>query len=122
MGKSSTSFKKGHKPVSPGRKPLPKETMEARNLSYNEMCTTVIEVRHLTPNDLKKIDMNNVSLGKRAIINAYAKLDYRGIKDYEDRLWGKAKETLDLGLNLDELDEHQLNKLNEIRKRVLDNG
>lgn len=99
MGKSSTSFKKGHKPVSPGRTPLPKDVLAARALSYDELCRTVIEVRMLTPDDLKKIDMNKMSLGKRAIINAYAKLDYRGIKDYEDRLWGKAKETIDLGLN-----------------------
>lgn len=34
-------------------------------------------------------------LGKRAIINAYATLDYKAIKDFEDRLWGKAKETVD---------------------------
>ena len=40
------------------------------------------------------------TLGKRAIMNAFIKLDYRGIKEYEDRLWGKAKETIDLDANL----------------------
>jgi hypothetical protein len=91
---NKTSFKKGN--PGGGRKPLPMDILEARNLSYEDMCRTVIEVRNLSPTDIKKIDMEKVSLGKRAIMNAYAKLDYRGIKDYEDRLWGKAKEIMDV--------------------------
>ena len=87
-------FKKGEG----GRKPLPADIKAARNLSYEEMCRSVIEVRNLTPEQVKKIDLDKETLGKRAILNAFVKLDYKGIKEYEDRLWGKAKETVDLDL------------------------
>jgi len=96
MGKSATSFKKGHKPVSPGRPPLPADIRAARNLSYEEMCRTVIQVREMTTAELKQIDLEQVPLGKRMIINAYAKMDFRGVQIYEDRLWGKAKERVEL--------------------------
>ena len=90
------NFPKGHR--FGGRKPLPDDIKEARTLSYNEMCRTVIEVRGLTPEKVKKLDIEKETLGKRAIMNAFVKLDYRGIKDYEDRLWGKAKENIDLAI------------------------
>ena len=88
------NFAKGNKIG--GRKALPADIKAARNLSYEDMCRTVIEVRNMTPETVKKEDMEKVPLGERAIINAYAKLDYRGIKDYEDRLWGKARESMEL--------------------------
>jgi len=88
------NFKKGEG----GRKPLPEDIKMARNLSYEEMCKTVIEVRKLTPEKVKDENMDKMPLGKRAILNAYAKLDYKGIKEYEDRLWGKAKESYDIEL------------------------
>jgi len=50
----------------------------------------------MTPAELKQIDLENIPFGKRAIINAYARMDYRAIKEYEDRVWGKAKETVAL--------------------------
>ena len=88
------NFAKGNKIG--GRKALPADIKAARNLSYEDMCRTVIEVREMTPETVKKENMEKVPLGKRAIMNAYAKLDYRGIKDYEDRLWGKSKESVEL--------------------------
>ena len=90
-------FKKGEG----GRKPLPEDIKAARNMSYEDMCRTVIEVRNLTTEKLKEEEIDKIPLGKRAIINAYAKLEYKGIKDYEDRLWGKAKETIDLESNIE---------------------
>jgi len=103
MGKSSTSFKKGHKPASPGRPKLPADIRAAKTLSYEEMCRTVIEIRSFTPKKIKGLNMEEMPLGKRAIINAYIKLDYNGIRQYEDRLWGKATETIDANVsgNLD---------------------
>jgi hypothetical protein len=101
MAKTSTSFKKGQGGNPKGRKPLPADIRVARSLSYEEMCRTVIDVRNLTPEDIKKSDMEKMTVGKRAILNAYVKLDYAGIKIYEDRLWGKAKETIDLGNTAD---------------------
>lgn len=79
-----------------GRKPLPKDILAARAMATEEMLRTVIEVRRMTTGDVKKLDLDKVPLGKRAIISAYAKNDYKGIKDYEDRLFGKAHETLSL--------------------------
>jgi hypothetical protein len=90
-------FKKGEG----GRKPLPADIKAARNLSYEDMCRTVIKVRKMTRKDVKAEDNDELELGKRAIMNAYAKLDYRAIYDYENRLWGKAKETLDLNPDQD---------------------
>ncbi len=109
MAKNKTSFKKGHKAVSPGRPQLPDDIKEARNMSFNDMCRTVIEVRNLTPSEIKNENMETISLGRRAIMNAYAKNDYRGIKDYEDRLWGKAKETIDATINSSE--NHDLDEV-----------
>src|SRR5271157_5312052 len=91
---NQTSFKKGN--PGGGRKTLPADIRAARNMSYEDMCHTVIETRNMTPAELKQIDLENIPFGKRAIINAYAKMDYRAIKEYEDRVWGKAKETVAL--------------------------
>jgi hypothetical protein len=90
-------FKKGEG----GRKPLPADVKAARSLSYEEMCRTVMDVINMTRKDVKKADNDDLPLGKRAIMNAYAKLDYRAIYDYENRLWGKAKETVDLNPDQD---------------------
>lgn len=95
-------FAKGH--TLGGRRKLSSDIRAARSVSYEQMCRTVINTRNMTPAELKQIDLENISLGKRAIINAYAKMDYRAIKEYEDRLWGKAKETVAL---MDETDYSQ---------------
>lgn len=95
-------FKKGNKLG--GRPKLPEDIRAARTLSYNNMCRTVMEVMNMTVEDLKKVEMEKIPLGKRAIITAYATLDYKGIKEYEDRLWGKAKDNVNLiseeGMNI----------------------
>jgi len=85
------NFKKGEG----GRKPDPPDIKAAKNMSYEEMCRTVIDVRNMTPAEIKKINLEIIPLGKRAIMNAYVKLDYRGIESYENRLWGRATETID---------------------------
>src|SRR5271157_2288214 len=89
-----TAFKKGN--PGGGRKPLPADIRAARNLSYEEMCRTVIQVGKMTPAELKQIDLEQVPLGKRLIINSYAKMDYRAVQIYEDRLWGKAKDRVEI--------------------------
>ena len=109
-GGNKGSFKKGNK-MGQGRKKLPEDIRAARNLSYEQMCRTVIEVRSLTPGDAKKLDLEKEPLGKRAILNAYVKLDYRGIKNYEDRLWGKATETYKMKHGVDEESSGQIRGL-----------
>ena len=87
-------FIKGNK--SGGRPQLSEDIKASKKMSFEDMCRTVIEVRAMTAEDIEQMDVRKIPLGKRAIMNAFAKLDYRGIKDYEDRLWGKAKENIDL--------------------------
>ena len=86
-------FKKGHKLG--GRPKLPDDIRAARNLSYEDMCRMVIEVRGMSPKDAEK-KLKQCELGMRAIITAYLNLDYRAIKEYEDRLFGKAKDIIDI--------------------------
>lgn len=88
-----------------GRKALPDDIKAARNLSYEEMCRTVIDVRNLTPAQVRSMNLEEEPLGKRAIINAYVKMDYRGIVEYENRLWGKAREHIDLNTEKDRFDD-----------------
>lgn len=99
MAKNRTSFKKGQIANPKGRKPLPADVRASRNMSHEELCRTVIEVRNMTYREALTIDKDLISLAKRAILNAYVKLDYRGIKEYEDRLWGKAQEKMMIGMN-----------------------
>jgi hypothetical protein len=93
-------FIKGNKEG--GRKALPDDIMAARNLSYEEMCRMVIDIRSMTLQEAEtRLSPENalyIPLGERAIMKAYVNLDYKGITDYENRLWGKAKETVDLDL------------------------
>lgn len=88
-----------------GRKALPDDIKLARSLSYSDMCKTVIEVRNLTLKDIVKTNPDEMTLGKRAICRAYEDLDYNAIRGYEDRLWGKARESVDIHADKDVLDD-----------------
>jgi len=92
-------FIKGHNFPDGGRKKLPADIMQARNMAYAEFCKTLVEIRALTAKQIKALDLDDISIGKRAMINAYASFNFQGIKIFEDRLWGKAAESVDLGLS-----------------------
>ena len=81
-----------------GKKPISKDIREAINLSREEFYRTVIEVRNLTTEEIKRENIDKMSLGKRQIVSAYVKLDHPAIKIIEDRLWGKAKESTEITL------------------------
>jgi len=104
-GGNKGSFKKGNS--GGGRKPLPDDIKEARTLSYNDMCRTVIKVRKMTFLEIKEVKdgiekgtkkVMDMPIGEFVIMTAYAGRDYQAIKIYEDRLWGKAQESIDLGM------------------------
>ncbi len=90
------AFKEGESGNPGGRPKLPDDIKEARQMSLEEFLRYVISVMKLTPSEVKEINMDDMPLGKRAILNAFAKNDYKAMKDFQDRLWGKAKESIDL--------------------------
>ena len=79
-----------------GRKPLSADVKAARNMSYEQAIQTIIKIRSLTKADVKDLDPSTITLAEAAIFKAYQTCDYRAIKDYEDRIWGKAKESVEL--------------------------
>ena len=89
-------FQKGQSGNPHGRAPLPDEVKAARKMAYADLMMTIVDVRSMTQNDLGKLDMSTVPLGKRAIISAYAKSDFRGIREYEDRLFGRPQESVSI--------------------------
>lgn len=98
------SFKPGHKGYnSGGRKKLSPELREARSMAYEKLISEVINVRQLTVTEAEEAAKDpELTLGKRGIIQAYVgtKKDgpnYQAIKYFEDRAFGKAVETIDLG-------------------------
>lgn len=81
-----------------GRPKLSDATTKARNMAYEDLIKTIIKARKMTVTQFQKLDPLKIPLGERAIINAYATLDYMGVKNYEDRLFGKAKDSLEVDL------------------------
>ena len=95
--KKAGVFEKGKSGNPKGRKPLPKDVKAARSMAYVDLIRTAAEVRLMSFDDAKREAKSKTTpLGRRAIINAYLKNDYRGIKDFEDRLFGKAQESIQL--------------------------
>jgi len=77
----------------------PKRCFSCGNCFECDACYKICPVKAITkldPGKRYKIDIEKMPLGKRAIITAYMKNDYKGIKDYEDRLFGKAQEYIAL--------------------------
>ena len=95
-------FQKGNVPKSPGRPPLPDDIKEALKLGKEELCRTVIEIRQMPATELRAY-IKNAGVAKRAIANAYLKNNHNAIKIYEDRVFGRAVETVDTTVHSDGL-------------------
>lgn len=98
-------FQKGVATNPKGRPPLPPDLRAARAMETEKMLRAVIKVRNSTADDIKKIDLNQCILGEVAIMRAYLSNDPKQIKDYEDRLFGKAPETFDITSRFDKPEE-----------------
>lgn len=89
-------FPKGNK--FGGRKPMTQEARNIRHLSHEEMIKMVARVREYRVKNLKELKQTEMTLGEKVILKAYIDNDYRGIEYYENRLWGKVRESIDLQL------------------------
>jgi hypothetical protein len=92
----ANKFKKGNK--GGGRKPLPKDLREAINQGKEQLCRDVLRIRSLTLDEAKQYKddkklVSKLTIAEYAMINAYIKCDYQAIKQFEDRIFGKAAET-----------------------------
>lgn len=87
-----------------GRPELPEDIREMRAMEFVKFIKDVIEVRKITVKQMKdkrRINVDNMPLGKRAIVNAYASNNHKAIKNIEDRLFGMAQQFIDLNLGED---------------------
>lgn len=89
-------FKPGQSGNPGGRPHLSPDALEAIKMSKQDMIFAVVEIQRMTLAEAKQIDLDSLPLGKRAILNAYLKFDYVGISRYEDRIWGKAPESISI--------------------------
>jgi hypothetical protein len=92
---SKGRFVKGNS--SGGRKPLPESVKKARALAFEVLIKNIIEVRNMTTGQAdKKLNDSKTTLGERAIISAFVEKEYKQIEYYENRLFGKPKDNIDL--------------------------
>lgn len=90
-------FEKGKSGNPSGRPKLPEDIKAARVMAYEDMIRAVIGIRAMKPDEVKTVvEEGTCNMGERAIIKAYVENDTRAIQGYEDRLFGKAKETIEL--------------------------
>ena len=116
-------FKPGQSGNPGGRKKIPADIRAARELALEEALRTIIATREMTVKEASKMNMETLPLGKRAILVAYMKLDFKTIKDLEDRLWGKATETVQLlGKDGETLFPKPQEIIEEYKQMLLQNG
>ncbi len=114
--KRGKPFPKGNKLG--GRKPLPPDILAARALSNEEMIREVIEIRSMTWRESTTSSVEEMPLGRLAIMRAYQNLDWPGIKNYEDRVWGRAQENINLNGALGINTDFDLSKLTDTELRT----
>ena len=92
-------FVKGKSGNPTGRPKLPEDILKAVNSGREDICRALFEIENLTIPEAKSIKQDNLSLLKRVILKAFIDNDHASIKIYQDRVYGKAKETVDLGIS-----------------------
>ncbi len=90
------NFEPGQVTNPAGKKPLSDAEKAARDLVRDRVYATVGKAYTLTVEQYDALDKSDMTVGELAIIDAYVKKNYQAIKIYEDRLLGKAKESVEL--------------------------
>lgn len=88
------AFAKGNKLG--GRKPESLEEKAAKALVREKLFGVVALIWNSTEADIRALDIKTLTIGERAVLDAYRKKNYLAIKTYEDRVLGKAKESIEL--------------------------
>jgi hypothetical protein len=95
VSKEDTQFKKGNCANPGGRPKIPKDIRQALASGRDAFIRDFIEIENLTINKLRDIKIDTISVRKRAIIQAFLKNDTKALKNMYDRVYGKAKESIE---------------------------
>ena len=89
------AWKKGQSGNLSGRPKVPQEIKDLIKKSRHTIYADIAEIRDMTRDELKDLVAHGTG-GRAAIAHAYLKFNHQGIKIYEDRLIGKAVESVEL--------------------------
>ena len=95
-GKIGKPFKKGQSGNPSGRPKIPQDIQDAINAGREALARDLCEIENMTLAQAKKIDIENIPVRKGVILKAFIDRDQQAIKTYQDRVYGKAVETVNL--------------------------
>lgn len=93
-------FTKGKSGNPSGRPKLPEDILKSISSGREDICRALFEIENLTISEVKSLKQDELSLLKRVILKAFIDNDHAAIKIYQDRVYGKAKETMELDHNI----------------------
>lgn len=93
-------FQKGQSGNAGGRPKIPDDIKKAIQIGRENMARVLIKIEGLTIGDAKKIDAESMTLVERLILKAFTSGDHHAVKIYQDRVYGRAKESIEIEGNL----------------------
>jgi len=97
---NSGSFKKGYKPISPGRKPLSIDEKAVRDATKSDLFRWFAEFKNMSPSQVAKLDTREMPLIANGILNSLLKFyengDFKYISYLLDQIIGKADQNVNL--------------------------
>jgi len=55
-----------------------------RNKDYVDTCYFISKIRNMTPEEIKKLDLENLTIMQKTVIKTYASGNFKAIKELED--------------------------------------